>query len=57
MEKEKKGTKNPPPPPPLYSNSFLSVFHQNKDLSNFRKTGQNLIVKRNIGLEYAPAYS
>ena len=41
------------PPPTTYSIPFLSVLHQNKDLSNFRKRGQRSIVERNIGLEYA----
>ena len=40
-------------PPPPYSIPFKEVLYQNKTLHNFPKRGQHLIVKRNIGLEYA----
>ena len=39
--------------PPTYSIHFLKVLYQNKALYNFPKRGQHLIVKRNIGPEYA----
>ena len=47
---EKRAQKISPTP---YSISFLSVLHQNNVFHNFCKRGQWLIVKRNIGLEYA----
>ena len=43
----RKGQKSP------YSISFLIVLHQNKSSHHFCKRGQCLIVKPNIGLEYA----
>ena len=47
---EKRASEISPTP---HSIPFLSVLHQNNALHNFRKRGQRLIVKRNIGLEYA----
>ena len=49
MKKDKKGIKHPPF---VYSIPFLSVLHQNKALYNFRKSCQDSIAERNIGLEY-----